>query len=163
MADDKHRYKYNRADPEFLAARAQRQRGAYAANRIAELARASEYKRNNPDRFAEYGNTRYERLVSQADGSATPEAIARLKDSLSDCQYCGKQISGGEKQTDHIVALALGGKHSLDNIAIVCASCNGRKATLTYSDWVHRVDVVHRDRVIALWMDRYGSPVEEAA
>ena len=41
------------------------------------------------------------------------------------------------------------------NIVIVCSPCNGRKASLTYEQWIERVEPEHRGRVISLRLKRY--------
>jgi hypothetical protein len=55
-----------------------------------------------------------------------------------------------------MIPLALGGEHSLRNIVIVCPACNGKKANLSYTEWIERVGPEHRERVVALFEQRYG-------
>ncbi len=54
-----------------------------------------------------------------------------------------------------MVALCHGGEHSLSNIVIVCRPCNARKASLTYEQWIRRVEPEHRVRVQRLWIARH--------
>ena len=54
-----------------------------------------------------------------------------------------------------MVALCHGGEHSLGNIVIVCRPCNGQKASLTYEQWIERVEPEHRERVQRLWIARH--------
>ena len=56
-----------------------------------------------------------------------------------------------------MVAVVLGGAHSLRNIVIVCPACNGKKGRLTYPEWIERVAPEHRWRVAALYVERYGA------
>jgi len=51
---------------------------------------------------------------------------------------------------------AWSGEHSLRNIVIVCRACNGKKSALTYEAWIDRIDPQHRERVTALYQERYG-------
>jgi hypothetical protein len=61
-----------------------------------------------------------------------------------------------DKQTDHMIPLVLAGEHSLRNIVIVCPPCNGRKARLSYEEWMERVEPEHKQRVMAVYRERYG-------
>jgi len=113
------------------------------------------YKRANVERNLEWTAVRKERETMLADGTVRPGTIARLKREASHCAYCGSVL--GEKQTDDMVPLVLGGEHSLRNIVVVCPTCNGRKARLSYSEWVERVEPRHRERVVAIYVERYGN------
>jgi 5-methylcytosine-specific restriction endonuclease McrA len=131
-------------------------RNEYAKHREREVARVVAYKRANPDRNNQWTQIRLERERDAADGTVTRDAIARLKYGATNCAYCGCALK--EKQTDHMIPLVLGGEHSMRNIAIVCSECNGRKARLSYEEWLDRVDAQHRERVLALYYERYGEP-----
>lgn len=52
------------------------------------------------------------------------------------CYYCGGQVSGPAIHFDHIVALANGGAHSVENLCVACADCNRRKGSKTLRAWV---------------------------
>lgn len=49
------------------------------------------------------------------------------------CAYCGG--GKGILQMDHVVPLALGGRHSPGNIVLACADCNKLKAAMTLMEW----------------------------
>lgn len=51
-----------------------------------------------------------------------------LKRDRHQCQYCG---SKKHLTIDHIIPRSKGGKHSWDNVAIACGSCNSRKGDRT--------------------------------
>jgi hypothetical protein len=55
-----------------------------------------------------------------------------------------------------MVAVCHGGEHSMRNIVIVCRPCNARKASLTYEQWIERVQPEHRARVERLYVQRHG-------
>ncbi len=55
-----------------------------------------------------------------------------------------------------MIAVCHGGEHSRRNVVIVCRRCNGKKASLTYSDWLDRIAPQHRGRAFALFNQRYG-------
>jgi hypothetical protein len=141
-------------DTAYREAAKARWRVRHAKQREREVARVLAYKRTNSERNAEWTQTRLARERHAADGTVTPEAIAQLKREASNCAYCGCGLD--EKQTDHMIPLVLGGEHSLRNIVIVCPQCNGKKARLSYEEWVDRIDAQHRERVLALYCERYA-------
>ena len=49
------------------------------------------------------------------------------------CSYCG---STEDLTIDHIVPIAGGGAHSLDNLCIACRSCNCSKGTKDLDEWL---------------------------
>ena len=57
--------------------------------------------------------------------------------------------------------LALGGLHSACNVLVCCAPCNGRKAHLSYVDWLTTLEPKQRAACRALWVKRYGAPPEQ--
>lgn len=43
------------------------------------------------------------------------------------CHICGSEPKGSDLTIDHVVPLALGGKHVSENLAVACLSCNCSK------------------------------------
>ena len=98
------------------------------------------------------------RIKAMDDGTLTVQVVRELKAQASRCAYCDDPfVLAGEKQTDHMVALCHGGEHSRRNVVVVCRRCNGRKARLTYAEWLDRIEPAHRRRVAALFSQRYGA------
>lgn len=126
----------------------------YARHRQQEIARHLAWKAANPERISEYGRTRAEREREGADGTVIKETIAQLKRDTVRCVYCDTPLT--RKETDHMTPVCLGGEHSCRNIVIVCPRCNGRKAKLSYAQWIDRIEPEHRARVVALWVARFG-------
>lgn len=54
------------------------------------------------------------------------------------CIYCRCDISAGF-ELDHIVALAVGGKHEDANIQLLCKACNRKKHTKTHEEFVSMI------------------------
>jgi 5-methylcytosine-specific restriction endonuclease McrA len=148
-------------DPGFRDQAKAQSRNYYRRHRPREVARVGRYKLTNPERNRDWNRKRTERLSESSDGTATNGSIARLKRRAQHCAYCASPLS--EKQTDHIIPVALGGEHSLRNIVIVCPPCNGRKATLSYAEWIDRIEPQHRARVAALYGERYPECTAAAA
>jgi 5-methylcytosine-specific restriction endonuclease McrA len=144
-------------DPDYREKQKARFRESYRRRRAQEIQRVLAYKQANADRNRLWTATRLRRQADGSDGTATPERIAQLKSEATYCAYCGRVLN--EKQTDHMIPLVLGGAHSLRNIVIVCPRCNGRKARLSYEEWIERVEPQHRARVIALSQKRYAAVV----
>lgn len=63
------------------------------------------------------------------------------------CQMCGEDTPQGLRGTceprapemDHLVALALGGSHTWDNVACLCRECNGRKSDLPLDEAIELI------------------------
>lgn len=66
---------------------------------------------------------------------AIPTDIQRaVKDrDGSTCAYCG--ATEGPFHLDHIVPWSRGGKHSLENLTVACASCNWSKGDKALDEW----------------------------
>ena len=141
-------------DLAFREAEKARWRDTYAGRKQDEVSRVAAYKRAHAERNLEWTAVRKDRESMLGDGSVTPDVIARMKAAATHCAYCGCVLS--DKQTDHMIPLVLAGEHSLRNIVIVCPPCNGRKARLSYEEWIERVEPEHKQRVMAVYHERYG-------
>ncbi len=51
------------------------------------------------------------------------------------CYWCGDRVRFSECHLDHIIALAKGGHHGLDNLCVSCAPCNLSKAAKKFDEW----------------------------
>jgi hypothetical protein len=60
---------------------------------------------------------------------AQRERVFKLHGHL--CAYCG--TDEGEMHIDHIIPRKAGGTHDLDNLQVLCKSCNLRKAARSES------------------------------
>ncbi len=129
-------------------------RASYARRREFERARSRAWNTSHPQERLAQQYRRIDRVISGADGTASAHAIAQLKQQATHCAYCAAQLT--RRETDHMVALVLGGAHSLRNIVVVCPTCNRKKSTLSYPKWTERVAPEHRGRVVALYLDRYA-------
>ena len=45
------------------------------------------------------------------------------------CAWCGAPLASEEATVDHVVALADGGAHQLDNVVLACGPCNAGRPT----------------------------------
>lgn len=81
------------------------------------------YRSQNPDKVREWKQSRSRRKYGRL-----PKGTVASKQKAQDykCVYCGTDTSV-KFHVDHIVPLALGGKHEPSNVQITCPSCNLRK------------------------------------
>ncbi len=59
--------------------------------------------------------------------STIVEKAISLRDGPAVCGICGGAPDGGEYEFDHIVPIAKGGEHHIDNMQFAHASCNRAK------------------------------------
>ena len=52
------------------------------------------------------------------------------------CHWCGTKVKGADVQFDHVIALGLGGTHSIGNLCASCADCNHSKSAKRLEDWM---------------------------
>jgi 5-methylcytosine-specific restriction endonuclease McrA len=125
-------------------AEAQRQRSrikrvkAYQENRESILKRNREWAHKHPESVLWRSQKR--RALKKA-ASVNLNQIREWIDSIKSkrfaiCYYCDKRISTKAIHIDHIVALAKGGAHSVDNLCVSCAPCNLSKQAKHVTAWV---------------------------
>lgn len=77
----------------------------------------------------------------------TKEKIMKIKGNT--CCWCGCectndfQIIGGQPQplpqtatVEHIIPIAKGGQHNINNVAIACFECNNKKTDMDLEEWI---------------------------
>lgn len=110
----------------------------YRKNRKKVLRRMQRWQQENPEKV---------RLLTQRrkslraglfdDGSITLESVEAVFRKFDNrCAYCGAK---GELHRDHVVPVALGGPHIIENIVPACRSCNASKASSDVGVWYDRV------------------------
>lgn len=55
------------------------------------------------------------------------------------CTYCGTLTAPEARHADHIIALALGGAHTGDNLTPACSSCNCREHAKSIAVWIDEI------------------------
>jgi 5-methylcytosine-specific restriction endonuclease McrA len=155
-----HRVVITRPDvvEELRSENAAKSREYYHRNLQRSRRKTAMYKATHPEWAIEHQEIRTDRIKAMDDGTLTVQVLREMKAQSSRCAYCDDPfIFAGEKQTDHMVALCHGGEHSRRNVVIACRRCNGRKARLTYAEWLDRIGPAHRGRAMALFCRRYGT------
>ncbi len=55
------------------------------------------------------------------------------------CYWCSRSLSPKSCHSDHIIPLAKGGAHSIENLCISCKPCNSGKSASTLDVWNQRI------------------------
>lgn len=99
-------------------------------------------------------------IKAENDGTLSPQIIKQA----SHCLYCGTAFSLTCKATiDHLIPIKKGGSHSAANVAVCCLTCNSRKGSLDYLDWIESLSEPHRTKAIRTWRKLLGSSPRQQA
>ena len=103
-------------------------RAWYDAHKTEVLAYAKEYHKQHPEYGTKNRHARRARIKeAPQDGSITVKALNELLATWTGtCPLCG---NGASPTIDHIIAIAVGGSHTLDNLQLICKSCNSTKGS----------------------------------
>lgn len=61
------------------------------------------------------------------------------------CHYCKRVTRKADRQVDHIISLAKGGKHCVSNLCCSCRPCNQRKGKKTDEEFTGQLNLLRRD------------------
>jgi 5-methylcytosine-specific restriction endonuclease McrA len=123
--------------PEEIAERGRRKsRRRYGANLEYERRRVAVYKRANAEKAERWGDTRWNRVAAQADGTLTPDVIVHLFCAARSCPYCAAELAESNKSLDHLDPIKHGGAHGISNVVICCRHCNNRKSGRPFAQWL---------------------------
>ena len=87
----------------------------------------NQWNKNNKDKLQEYKRNRRAREEGNGGNITAKQWLELCEKYGNRCLCCG---SKEKKLTlDHVIPLALGGKHEIDNAQPLCLSCNLKKAT----------------------------------
>lgn len=131
----------------------QKAKARYAKNKTAALLASSRWASHNPekkracwlswalrngDRIRATASARRakKRAATIGNTSTILEWIKEIRSKpFTRCHWCGTKVSGSNIHFDHVVALAKGGSHSIDNLCVSCQPCNSKKYTKPLSEW----------------------------
>lgn len=118
-------------------------RAWYKKNAEKMRLRSKEYRKQNPEKTRLAFNAYRARRKAAKIGSLKPisfwEKTWRGKPKAT-CYWCRRTYQTSECHSDHIIALALGGSHSVENLCISCGTCNARKSAASIHDWNQRIE-----------------------
>ena len=136
--------RYAAAHPEKIAAKWKRHQAAFPDKCAARTAKYRDKNREKvnaalrawfqtPEGKAARVNGERRRRVRKmgCDAIATAKQVSELLTNARGCFYCEAPFGAGNAPTvDHVVPLARGGAHSVDNLVAACGTCNARKGTM---------------------------------
>lgn len=64
--------------------------------------------------------------------------IAKIK-ANNYCWYCGKEMEPSQLTKDHVFPRIKGGKDCIDNIIMVCKTCNSSKGKMDLFEWYEEI------------------------
>lgn len=125
-------------------------RDYYLRNKERYLGWTRSWRRSNPDSIRSLVRV-YRARKRNAEGVHTGMDIQRLWwFQQGCCQYCGKRLSklGKNKyHVDHMLPLRRDGANWPSNICLACGSCNDRKHTKTYEEFMLLMDKEREEAV----------------
>lgn len=120
----------------------QRSRRWRIKNETAFKARRKEIYRQNPQKTINVNNKRraLKRCAPIGNIAVILEWEKRWRTKVSlECYWCKNKTPIKKCHADHIVPLAKGGPHSIENLCVSCQHCNCTKRTDSLSKWNTRI------------------------
>ena len=99
----------------------------YLKNREDILSKSNSYKKNNPLKVRQWAMKRYSLIQSVTVGDVSYDEILNRDGYF--CHICKGDVEPWDIHFDHVVPLAKGGSHSMDNISVTHSTCNLRKGS----------------------------------
>ncbi len=133
-----HRMRYNQLE-ETRERDRQDSRQYYQQHTVECLARVKKYQEDNPDKVSMYHKkaSALRRASKRVGDKITNEEWHNLCEEVNYCcVYCGKNFTFTELTMDHLLPLSRGGQHTLSNILPACRSCNSKKGTKTFAEYL---------------------------
>ena len=99
-------------------------------NRLCDNEAKARWAKAHPE-YSRMANHRYRcKKMSNGVFDITPRDLARLQESA--CVVCGDM----QTTIDHVIPIALGGRHSIGNLQSLCKSCNSSKQDKFMFQWL---------------------------
>lgn len=122
----RHKLEYQRSHPE-------RRREYERTHRDERRTYRRQLAHQHPEKVHEYRQNYLQRYYD-AEGSYTLQEFVELCTKQDwKCTYCGRERP---LAPDHKIPLSRGGSNKLDNITPACKSCNSRKGSKTYDEFI---------------------------
>ncbi len=108
------------------------------ANREKQRDAHRQWKRANPHQVKADNAARNNRIRGYGGRITRAEVLALHEKQSGECAACHKRI-GLNYHLDHIMPLALGGEHRIENAQILCPNCNMKKGAMHPDEWAARL------------------------
>ena len=119
------RDKAKRYHHEHKARRSDAYRAWYVKNRAYSLAKKRAWEKAHPYAQKEWHSTRRARIKNARTGSI--DYVAILGRDCGLCGLCQRPVAPHDLSFDHIMPLARGGAHSMENLQVAHVLCNTKK------------------------------------
>lgn len=106
----------------------------YAANKEKVRSSNAAYREAHKEMYLEYGRESKARRRCSG-GERMPNGYRKVLWSAQEgrCAACQCNLSATGSHLDHIIAVAKGGEHRMENVQLLCPSCNRQKHTKDFS------------------------------
>ena len=105
----------------------------YQRNKERRAATAATWRRENPERQSEYRKRRRARRLGSEPDLTLEQWLEVLEEFDYKCAYCS---ADGDLEQDHVWPVSRGGRHTKDNMAPACRSCNASKGSKLLAEWL---------------------------
>jgi 5-methylcytosine-specific restriction endonuclease McrA len=128
------RYERYRDDPAMVARMRGRNSRYQMTHRVAVTTKTRLWRQANPDKaIANHQRRRARKLNAPRVERLNHRAIIE-RDNSTCYLWCKRELARSEITFDHVIPLARGGSHTMDNLRVACKSCNSRKSTRLLSE-----------------------------
>jgi 5-methylcytosine-specific restriction endonuclease McrA len=112
------------------------QKNWYIKNKEIKLKKTKEYIKNNLLKHRLYNEKRRERENKTCNKSINKDSIIKMmSNQKNNCVFCSKDISINY-HIDHIIPLTKKGFHIIENIQLLCPTCNLSKNKKTNEEFI---------------------------
>lgn len=122
----------------YLKQNKAKKRAYYQKNKDRIKAKSSLYAKLHPEVPANIqARRRALKLGSQVDPKGIRAWMKLIRSTpFVNCHWCKDIIPGADVHFDHVIALHLGGSHTIGNLCCSCMDCNSSKHANVLSDWI---------------------------
>lgn len=114
-------------------------RNRYQQKKELSRKRARENYRSNPERYKVNARNRKSTLKGSEGKFSLKEIQELLEVQKGCCNYCGADITV-DRHIDHKTPLSRGGSNWIENIQLLCPSCNLQKYTKTHEEFLQYLE-----------------------
>lgn len=129
----------------------------YRKHRERLLAKQEKFRKENPEIMKQRRRVKYLKDPHAAKAHSDKRRALKAKAAIGDikliaswikgwrslksvmCYWCRGSFHPKECDMDHIVALSIGGIHSVENLCVSCEKCNLKKRNMPLSEWNKRI------------------------